>query len=736
MSDYTVSDDIFYGLNGNYCLAGTFNSHDYWEIEAGGSYIFWTDDVCGMAYSGWVLGGTLSTSASGDYDLGTGATPATGSVLDCGMIEMCTISTYSCSTSSSSSSSDANFSSSSSSSSESSSSSSFSSSSSADVGTAGYTITNDTSYGCNGNYCPEGVYNGHTYWENAGGTRYIFWTDDFMINGNAGWVVFNSLDDTAIGYYGGGTGATPSTGTWNDEMFMETCTVSTYSCSTSSSSSSSSGAAASSSSSSSTSSSNSSSSSSSATSISSSSSSSSSFSSSSSSFSSSSSSFSSSSFSSSSSSWTSGTTGYVITGDLDYGTNGTYCQEGEYNEHTYWEKTVGGYYIYWTDDTTQNSAPGWVVFNSLVSNGVGNYAGGTGITPSTGYWPDNELFMGSISVSETSCSLSSSSSSSISSFSSSSISSSFSSSSSSFSSSSSSFSSSSFSSSSFSSSSSSFSSSSSSFSSSSSSFSSSSSSSIDWQGCALYASRDVAVYAATEIDVSRDIRVFNVTYSALSRDIRVFQASPLDISRDVRVFSGSGSGTDAGLISRHHFTHYGVDVYVDGTWKGFIDLEEGETTLTGVAIADGDHTITFEMSRWFWTGAKKTQSFLISVSGGSATIVTALPEVIGLAYEYALGYVRLTWTIEIDESLSGSDTDGFGAWIGAVSPVATTGSPDYHVSYNEYSRRYAITYASSTSHYARVAAYAGDARGTSQEVYVSISSTVPDSPDGQTIFEI
>jgi hypothetical protein len=238
--------------------------------------------------------------------------------------------------------------------------------------------------------------------------------------------------------------------------------------------------------------------------------------------------------------------------------------------------------------------------------------------------------------------------------------------------------------------------------------------------------------------LARNIYKITVSQLLFDRSWRVYKPSDLDIQRDYRVFiqSGGTDDGDGGFIARHHFATNGCDVYVDGVWKGFIDFDAGEDTLTGVAIADGDHTVEVRVSKWFWTQTRTTKRYYITVSGGSIASKMSIPGVVNASYTVISGTVKVVWKSDWNDEFGSPSFTGFGIWTGATSPVSIAGLPSQTVEYNSGVEMYSYSFTPSSSVYVRIAGYYGADRGSDEEIYIEVPTVYPDSPENQFLEDV
>lgn len=250
------------------------------------------------------------------------------------------------------------------------------------------------------------------------------------------------------------------------------------------------------------------------------------------------------------------------------------------------------------------------------------------------------------------------------------------------------------------------------------------------------ASRNIEFPTVSVLISQRNYNTLKLGILNSEREIRTCLYSYNDMKRRYYAYMEAGSGDNTGLISRHYFTPYGASVYVDGIYKGFINIEDGETELDNIIIPDGQHTITIEMSKWFWPNCRDTKNIVVNIVGGELEIIDIIPDVVSLNYVLSSQRTQLIWNIAWSDTYGEPNIDGYGVWFGSTSPVDISGTPDVSVAYNNYVAEYSTIYTTLSAHYARVAGYKNSNRGFSKEVYIPYVSSLPDSPLNQKLVEI
>ena len=158
-------------------------------------------------------------------------------------------------------------------------------------------------------------------------------------------------------------------------------------------------------------------------------------------------------------------------------------------------------------------------------------------------------------------------------------------------------------------------------------------------------------------------------------------------------------------------------------------------TLSGIALADGDHTIELKMSKWFWPLCETTKRFYVTVTGGELVPPVTIPAVVDLESLVRRATVKLTWIADWNETFEDPDFTGFGVWRSTTTPVDISGAPSITVAYSGAQLLHTTSYIPTTSEYVAVAGYKDSSRGAYEEIYVPYWTTEPDEPLNQRLVE-
>lgn len=104
--------------------------------------------------------------------------------------------------------------------------------------------------------------------------------------------------------------------------------------------------------------------------------------------------------------------------------------------------------------------------------------------------------------------------------------------------------------------------------------------------------------------------------------------------------------------------------------SGFGDVP---APLAGIALADGDYEIRFEVQGYTWAGYRAVPVFRVSILGG-LVVPIAPPVATPLTVSVRRGVARISWSWY--PQIGGQEPDDFGIWIAAGTPVDTSGDPD------------------------------------------------------------
>lgn len=211
-----------------------------------------------------------------------------------------------------------------------------------------------------------------------------------------------------------------------------------------------------------------------------------------------------------------------------------------------------------------------------------------------------------------------------------------------------------------------------------------------------------------------------------STNFRTARTAKLISSADYR------TGRAIALTAEHNqFCRYGYNVYIDGSLAGFVDYENGARTLPGVALADGEHVIRIEPSRWLWQDAAYSEELRFTISAGELAS-KSLPAITGLsATDLVRGNRWISWTWS--ESFLTIAPESFGLWFSSTSPVDVSGTPNKTLTAGAANETHACRYAQSSAKYVAVAAMASGAKGIASELLLTYPTDTITSPDNQYI---
>lgn len=151
------------------------------------------------------------------------------------------------------------------------------------------------------------------------------------------------------------------------------------------------------------------------------------------------------------------------------------------------------------------------------------------------------------------------------------------------------------------------------------------------------------------------------------------------------------------------------------------------TSITGVAIPDGDYVLRVEVDGRYWQGARFRAEYAVSISGGE--LVAALPPIVSLRAGVAGASINVTWKIEPLSGLT-APTE-FAVWADDTSPVDTSGAPAVIATYAGVGGYFVQLAAAPTSLFVAVAARLGAQVGPISEVAVTGEAAAdPTSPTG------
>lgn len=248
--------------------------------------------------------------------------------------------------------------------------------------------------------------------------------------------------------------------------------------------------------------------------------------------------------------------------------------------------------------------------------------------------------------------------------------------------------------------------------------------------------RNYKTLTSSQLNVLRNIYTWK--YGKLNNDkgITGYKPSNLPILRNIRQYS-MNDDTPILITSFNNFTSNKCDVYVDGIFKGSINIENGEDTLSGIALTDGEHQIEFRMYKWFWRESLSTKRYYIKVTGGELEPSITIPNVTDLNSYVINAVTTITWKSIWNNSFEEPNFDGFGIWFSLTTPVDINGVPSQTVAYNSGVDVYKYSYSQSISQYVAVAGYKDSERSASyEEIYLPVDSIAPEAPENQYLTEL
>jgi len=163
------------------------------------------------------------------------------------------------------------------------------------------------------------------------------------------------------------------------------------------------------------------------------------------------------------------------------------------------------------------------------------------------------------------------------------------------------------------------------------------------------------------------------------------------------------------------------------TYLGFIAYDASPKQLINLVLADGTYDIIVRMSGYIWREVEYYKRCRIKITGGVAKNIKPV-------YVSNGGYLQDEdeAIIEFDylEQLGATEPTQFGIWIGAASPVDTSGAPDYTIN-NLGNQKYRVRVSYTVAQVVAIRSVDVDGnKGEQLEITLPVPATTPDSPSG------